>query len=127
MELARHEGREPLQLGTIAERQGIPLKYLRQIMTLVTRSGYVRTIRGAGGGFVLARSPAGISLSELYSLLEGPIEFNKTGDEPEGVILELWKEMAESLEELLVNRSLQDLVDRQEELERSGRGTMYYI
>jgi Rrf2 family cysteine metabolism transcriptional repressor len=127
MELARYRGNKPLQLGTIAARQGIPLKYLRQIMALVTRSGVVRTIRGAGGGYVLARPAAKIPLSELYYMLQGPMEPEKKKDEPDGVILELWNELIQSMDNVLGSKSLQDLVERQEELEHSSDSSMYHI
>ncbi len=126
MELARYRGNKPLQLGAIAEHQGIPLKYLRQIMALVTRSGVVRTIRGAGGGYVLARPASKITLSELYYMLQAQVAPEKKKEEPDGVILELWDELIESIDNVLSSRNLQDLIDRQEELERSSGG-MYHI
>ena len=61
IELAQHEGKRPLQLKAIAERQNISVKYLEQLMSLLRSSGFVRSVRGSKGGYVLARLPEQIN------------------------------------------------------------------
>lgn len=57
IELAQHQGDRPLQLKTIAERQNISIKYLEQLMGVLRSAGFIRSVRGAKGGYVLARPP----------------------------------------------------------------------
>ena len=71
-ELARGFGQDPLLMSTVAERQGLSRKYLHTLLTTLKTAGLVRSVRGAGGGFVLARPPAEIKLSEVITALEGP-------------------------------------------------------
>lgn len=52
IELAQHEGKRPLQLKVIAERQDISVKYLEQLMSLLRSAGFVRSVRGSKGGYV---------------------------------------------------------------------------
>ncbi len=73
IELAQHEGKRPLQLKAIADRQDISVKYLEQLMSLLRSSGFVRSVRGSKGGYVLARPAAEIRLSEIFRCLEGPV------------------------------------------------------
>ena len=56
-DLAIHDNGEYIRLKDIAERQSITLKYMEQIMPLLTRAGYVRSYRGNNGGYMLARKP----------------------------------------------------------------------
>ncbi len=60
-----------LQVGEIAARQSIPERYLEQMMSALRRAGMVRSVRGARGGYLLARAAGEISLSEVISCLEG--------------------------------------------------------
>ena len=55
----------------ISKRQDIPEKFLEQIITTLKRAGYVKTIRGAKGGVMLAKDPAGITLGEIIRLVDG--------------------------------------------------------
>ena len=62
---------ERLQVGEIAARQAIPERYLEQMMTSLRRGGILRSIRGARGGYQLARRAEQIQLSEVMACLEG--------------------------------------------------------
>ena len=57
IDLAENENGEYIRLKDISERQEITLKYLEQIMPLLTKAGYVRSYRGNNGGYMLARRP----------------------------------------------------------------------
>lgn len=73
IELAcRHDG-QPIQLGSIAEHQGVSAKYLHAVMQQLKVAGLVRTVRGARGGFVLTREPDAITLVQVVEALDGPI------------------------------------------------------
>jgi len=73
IDLAQHreEGFVPTPL--IAERQEVPRQYLEQILLILKRAGYVRSRRGTGGGYRLARDPASISMAEVIRLLDGAL------------------------------------------------------
>ncbi len=73
MELAMNYEQGPLQLRLIAERQGISVKYLEQLMSVLMSGGFVRSVRGARGGYVLARDPDAVRVSEIFHCLEGRV------------------------------------------------------
>ena len=73
IDLARHHGEGFVSTAVIAERQGVPRQYLEQILLLLKRAGYVRSRRGTGGGYRLARDPASISMAEVIRLLDGAL------------------------------------------------------
>lgn len=63
----------PVQVRVVGERQGIPTRYLEQIFQRLRKARIVRGKRGPGGGYVLARDPAEISLREIVEAVEGPL------------------------------------------------------
>jgi Rrf2 family protein len=72
-ELARGFEGPPVLMSTIAERQGLSRKHLHALLTSLKSAGLVRSIRGRRGGFLLARPPTQIRLSEILLALEGPM------------------------------------------------------
>ncbi len=63
----------PIPLSKVAERQGLSEGYLEQLMTFLRKEGLVRSVRGAHGGYLLAREPAQITAGEIIRCLEGPL------------------------------------------------------
>jgi Rrf2 family cysteine metabolism transcriptional repressor len=74
VDLARHQDSGPVQVQQIAERQGISKQYLDQLMLLMKKAGFVTSARGRLGGYALARSAESITLLEVVTALEGPVE-----------------------------------------------------
>lgn len=72
-ELARAHGRGPVALSEIARVEHISLGYLEQLIAVLRRAGLVESVRGASGGYRLARPPSAITVGEIYRVLEGPI------------------------------------------------------
>ncbi|MDR3592972.1 MAG: Rrf2 family transcriptional regulator [Negativicutes bacterium] len=72
-DLAMHYGQGPISLKSVAERQGISEHYLEQLMGTLRKSGYVKSVRGAQGGYTLTRSPALITVGDIIKIMEGPI------------------------------------------------------
>lgn len=72
-DLALHYGDGPISLKSVAQRQGISEHYLEQLMGTLRKTGYVTSVRGAQGGYVLARDPADITVGDIIRALEGPI------------------------------------------------------
>jgi len=71
IELARHGGGKPLFLSEIARNQAISEKYLSKLVISLRGAGLIRSVRGAHGGYALARPPEAISLREIIDALEG--------------------------------------------------------
>ena len=68
IELAQHEGKKPLQLKAIADRQDISVKYLEQLMSTLRSAGFVRSVRGSKGGYILARPADEVKLERRFPL-----------------------------------------------------------
>jgi Rrf2 family protein len=69
--MAQHHGKNPIQLGEIARRQNISLKYLEQIIRPLKRANYIKSFRGSKGGHMLNKPPGQITVGEVVALLEG--------------------------------------------------------
>lgn len=119
IELAQHEGKRPLQLKVIAERQGISVKYLEQLMSLLRSSGFVRSIRGSKGGYMLARAPEQVTLSEVFRCLEGPVTTAECTDNEDYceraadcAARDVWIKVEEAIQGVLRSITLADMVRR---------------
>lgn len=119
LELARNNGDRPLQVRTIAQRQDISVKYLEQLMTILKSAGFVRSVRGSKGGYILARSPDEIKLNEVFNCLEGLVatvdcisnsDLCKRTDDC--VTRQVWAQVQNAIQNVLKSITLQDLVDR---------------
>lgn len=74
IDLAQYSEIEPVSINSIACRQGISERYLEQLMTLLKKAGLIKSIRGAGGGYVLAKNMNEISVGDVLRALEGSLE-----------------------------------------------------
>jgi len=133
LELALHQGKGPLQTKIIAERQGISLKYLEQVMSALKSGGFVRSFRGSKGGYILAREANQIKLSEVFNALEGPIITVECLDDldycpqiADCIAREVWSEVQGAIQTVLESITLQDLVDRAER-KRNDKKVNYQI
>lgn len=75
--LAQKDGREWTDAHTISEHEIIPIRFLLKIMPNLIRAGIVKSQRGIGGGYALARNPKDISLLDVVEAIEGPIYLNR--------------------------------------------------
>jgi len=115
LSLALHESERPTSVKEIAERTTLPQPYLEQILLQVKGAGIVRSKRGVGGGYVLARPPAEITLAEIVSAVEGPLTSPaEPHDHCEGhcVLQDIWGCVSEETRHLLEGFTLADLVER---------------
>ncbi len=71
LDMAQQRGKNPIQLGEIARRQNISLKYLEQIVRPLKRADYIRSFRGAKGGHILTKPPEQITVGEVVAIMEG--------------------------------------------------------
>ena len=122
LSLALHAEREgPTSVRDIAERTGLPQPYLEQILLALKGAGLVRSKRGVGGGYVLARSPSEITLGEIVSAVDGPIVVGDFGlphqagaceHEGQCVLLDVWANVGEHMRRHLDSFTLADCVRR---------------
>ena len=119
LELAGNQSEEPMQIKTIAERQEISVKYLEQLMAILKSAGFVRSVRGAKGGYILAKPANQIKLSDVFNALEGPVTTvecleneNSCKRAADCVTRQVWAEVQQAIMSVLRSMTLQDLVDR---------------
>src|SRR6187549_3336509 len=123
--LARHDGDDPISLGTIADAEGLPLAYLEHLVQRLRRQGLVESRRGAHGGYTLSRPASEITMAEIVEALEGnlaPIECitpegmcsrEVKGDAPCPTKL-LWTRVQGSIVRTLTDMTLEDLTPKKE-------------
>lgn len=115
-------------LKSISERQEISLKYMEQIMSLLTRAGLVRSVRGNVGGYALTRLPRQITVGAILRAAEGdlapvPCVAGETNFCPRAgrcSALSFWEELDRVIEEFADSRTLDDLVSRERRLARAS-------
>ena len=115
---AATEGTGPVKGEKISEAQGIPKKFMENILHDLKRAGLVRTRRGASGGYWLARPPEEIVLADVIRAVEGPLA-NVRGEYPEAVeypgaaeaLREVWIAVRANLRAVLETVTLADLAD----------------
>jgi len=117
MELARHWGQGPVMVDVIAENQELSAKYIHVLIGGLKTAGLVRAVRGPSGGYALAKDPAGITLLDIVLALEGEL-FAPTADATHihgvpSAAEEVWAQLGQVVSEVLVRRTLKELVDRQ--------------
>lgn len=122
VDLAIHGGESPISLKSIAERQGLSDHYLEQLIAPLRNSGFVRSVRGAYGGYVLARPATDIAVRDVILILEGPLTI--VDEDFDDGLGPLWDRLRGAVDSVLESVSLQDLVD----MRQVGQGPyMFYI
>ncbi len=117
LELARSSGDRPVQVGQISRRQNIPVKYLEQLIRTLKGAGYIRSVRGAKGGHLLAQRPDRITLGAIVRLFEAQHDLVACVGLPEVCpssrdcrVREAWKEATDALFAKLDAITLADLL-----------------
>ncbi len=117
--LAESYGKEPVQLKHIAAQQQISVKYLEQLMTMLKSTGIVSSVRGSKGGYILARPPNNITLSDCFNSLEGSVitvECVKNEDYCSRAdncsAREVWAEVDKAVRTVLQSTTLKDVISR---------------
>ncbi len=135
VDLAVYSSGEHVALCSIAERQGVSTNYLEQVFSLLRKSGLVKSVKGAQGGYVLAEAPENIKVGRILRVLEGPLsvieENSENSDASETSIqhcirVNVWDKMNESLNTLVDSMTLEDLADNYRQ-KNGMQDTMYYI
>ena len=122
LDLAIQPGDSAVPLRDVAERQEISDKYLEQIVTQLARGGLVRSVRGAGGGYLLTRTPEEYTVGEILRQLEGnlaPVSCVSGGSccgrADRCVTLEVWQQIQDAVDGVVDNITLADLMKRYHE------------
>lgn len=119
LELAENYHKGPLQLRIIAGRQDISMKYLEQIMAILKSGDFIRSIRGPRGGYMLAKAPNQIKLSDVFDCLEGHVTTvecveneNYCTRSIDCIAKQLWQQVHRAMRSVLQSVTLQDLLDK---------------
>ena len=125
VELATRDTTDPVMMRSIAEEQNLSKRYLDNIFATLRQAGLVRSVRGASGGYRLARPPELIRADEVVEALEGELNLVPCGSEFGSdcgrfgacATSELWYQATEAMRAVLKGTTLDTLVQRQRELE----------
>lgn len=123
IDLAENNTGEPISLKDVAKRQGISDKYLEQIIAVLNKAGYVRSVRGAQGGYLLRKSPDEYTVGMILRLTEGSLAPVSCVEEEEYdcdrrdkcVTVMVYKKLNDAINRVVDNITIQDLVDWQSE------------
>lgn len=121
LDIAYHAGPAPVQSREITRRQGIPRRYLEQVLQNLVRAGVLTGVRGPRGGYRLARERRRITLADIVRVIldmearDDPSEADDGSPLGTRVVRPLWREMAEECMEQLQEITIQDLCNRARE------------
>lgn len=124
VDLAANDNGEYISLKVISKRQNISNKYLEQIITMLSRAGFVKSVRGSNGGYRLAKSPRDYTVGMIIRLTEGSLapvscldgEENDCERNKSCATLYVWKELYKAINNVVDSITLEDLVNKQMEL-----------
>jgi Rrf2 family transcriptional regulator, iron-sulfur cluster assembly transcription factor len=129
VDLAEHGGRGPVSLAEIAERQEISLSYLEQLFAMLRKGGLVKSVRGPGGGYLLANGRGEIRIADVILAVDEPIRATRwapgapigcRANRTRCLTHDLWEELGNQIHLFLSSVSLADVCERRV-LGTSGR------
>ena len=123
MDLAENNSGSPISLKDVAKRQDISDKYLEQIISILNKAGYVRSVRGAQGGYMLKMEPQNYTVGMILRQTEGslaPVACIEDDEivcdrQQQSVTSIVYKKINDAISGVVDNITLQDLVDWQNE------------
>ena len=131
IDLARYSEKEPVSIGSVAVRQEISERYLEQLVALLKKAGLVKSIRGASGGYVLAKKPSEIFVGDILRALEGSLEpvkcaaFDTTTGEgcmaSDGCVTKyVWQKINDSINDTVNQIMLDELIQESKSINPDG-------
>ena len=119
LDIALYSENKPVSIKEISKRQGISDKYLEQIISLLNSAGYVRSIRGPQGGYLLTREPQEYTVGMILKLTEGSlapvicVEDDASPCDNMGCCptVEIWKRLNNAINDVVENITLADLIE----------------
>jgi Rrf2 family protein len=120
LDLSMQDSSALIPLKEIAKRQEITLKYMEQIITPLSKAGYVTSLRGSSGGYRLAKNPSEYTVGDILRVMEGPLSpvaclENEANECPRAEFcptLPFWKGLAKVINDYVDGVTLEDLRDR---------------
>ena len=119
IDLAMHNGKSPVTLSEISERQKISLSYLEQLFGKLRRQELVRSVRGPGGGYNLAKPTEQVSVADIITAVDEPIDATQCGgkenckDDHKCITHDLWTDLNRHIFDYLRAVTLSELVSKQ--------------
>jgi Rrf2 family cysteine metabolism transcriptional repressor len=114
-ELGRSSGTDPVPIGELARRRGVPVQFLEQLFAVLRRSGVISSQRGVKGGYRFARDPSTVTVLEIVELLDGPL-----GRDSQGV----FADAAAAARRVLEQTTIADVIEREQ---REAGANIYHI
>ncbi|WP_096201404.1 cysteine metabolism transcriptional regulator CymR [Bacillus sp. FJAT-45350] len=111
MALAKKFGEGPISLKSIAKDHNLSEHYLEQLIAPLRNAMLVKSVRGAYGGYMLAKEPEQITAGDIIRVLEGPISPVEVMDDEEPAKRDLWIKIRDAVKEVLDNTTLLDLAN----------------
>ncbi|HAB61410.1 MAG TPA: transcriptional regulator [Lachnospiraceae bacterium] len=117
VDLAINYGKSPISIKSISSRQNISEYYLEQLFSVLRKAELIKSIRGANGGYILAKDPKEITVYQVLEVLEGPIEISTCLDSDGCNNIDccatriVWKKIKDSIDSVTMAITLQDIVD----------------
>ena len=121
VDLARHSNGKPVALADIAEREEISLSYLEQLFAKLRRGGLVKSVRGPGGGYLLARDRDDTRIADIIVAVDEPLHAVRCtpgeaigcrGDRSRCLTHDLWEELSNQIHLYLSSVSLGDVCEK---------------
>jgi Rrf2 family protein len=120
LDLAIHDGSGPVRSADIAERTGVSVRFIEQILKPLKKAGLVQSTRGAAGGYELTAKPADVSLAQVIRTIEGRICLARCTEDPKTCLRapecsshKAWARVTRAMESQLESISIQDLMSEQ--------------
>lgn len=134
LDLAVHHGEGLVPIQEVARRQGIPQRYLEQVLLVLKRAGFLHSKRGATGGYQLVRAPAAITVGEVLRAVEGRVTGLEVAGRHPGTsgapvssdLAPLWREIAGAVAKVVDRITFGDLAE-QVKARQSPERTIYHI
>jgi len=119
MELALDWEGGPVQIGDIADKQKIPIRFLEQLMLILKRGELVVSTRGKKGGYALSKNPGKITVLKIIEILDGPIELVNKKIKKLPVLYDAFEEIQDRICQDLTKLTLEDLVFRKRQKDQA--------
>lgn len=125
IDLAMNDDGNPIRIKDVAERQGISDKYLEQIISVLNKAGYVKSVRGPQGGYILKKKPEDYTAGMILRLTEGSLapvacvedDIADCQRQKDCVTYPLWKKISNAVNDVVDTVTLKDLIDWQQDKE----------
>jgi Rrf2 family transcriptional regulator, cysteine metabolism repressor len=120
-DLALHYEQGPVPIEKVASRQGLPVRYLEQLLLTLKRAGFLLSKRGVNGGYSLAKPPREITLGDILRAVDGPIEpiyclnpppRQECAYEADCVLRDVWADVNRAISTIVDHTTLQDVCER---------------